>query len=176
MHLLKGLFFSVLVAVSSVALAFKPEMGEVPANLTGHLEYVDGTPLDLNALKGKPTVLYFGGDWCVPCQETRPYVMAYAKDFGDRANFIFVSMDDNVKRPSKKDDAIAMSPMKVAMPRLALCPPGQCLSGLKDLGDFGRIWGFPFGIMLDKEGKVVWKVNRGMPLRHSLGDELKKHL
>lgn len=175
MSFLKKLCIAVAALGCSAVLAFKPEMGEVPANLTEHLEYVDGTPLDLQALKGKPTVLYFGGDWCQPCQETRPFVMATAQKFGDKAHFVFISMDDNAKRQVKKDEATT-SPMKIAMPRLAICPPGKCMSGLRDLGDFGRIYGYPFGVILDKDGKVVWKVNRGMPLRHALGDELGKHL
>jgi thiol-disulfide isomerase/thioredoxin len=172
MHVWKSLILFAALVCSSVSFAFKPEVGEVPANLTEHLEYVDNTRLDLSALKGKPTVLYFGADWCLPCQETRPFVVAAAKKYGADANFVFVSMDDNTKRDAKKAEALASAPMKIAMPRMALCPPGKCMSGLRDLGEFGRIYGYPTAIVLDREGKVVWKVNRGAPIRHSLGDVL----
>ena len=174
MQIRKAILLIGLLLGFTAASAFKPEMGEVPASLAQHLEYVDGTPLDLDALKGKPTVLYFGGDWCVPCQETRPFVIEVAKKYGNAANVVFVSMDDNVKRETKKAEAVATAPMKIAMPRVALCPPGKCLDGLRDLGAFGRIYGYPTAIVLNKEGAVVWKVNRGMPIRYSLGDVLKE--
>ena len=168
MKVWKTILFVAMLLGASAASAFKPEIGEVPANLTGQLEFVDGTPLDLTALKGKPTVLYFGADWCVPCQETRPFVIAHAKKYGKDANFVFISMDDNTKRAIKKSEGEASAPLRIAMPRLAVCPPGKCMSGLKDLGEFGRIYGFPMAFVLDRDGKLVWKVNRGAPIRYSL--------
>jgi thiol-disulfide isomerase/thioredoxin len=173
MKALKALLIFATLLAASAAFAFKPEMGEAPANLTEHLEYVDNVPLDLVVLKGKPTVLYFGADWCVPCQETRPFVVAAAKKYGHDANFIFVSMDDNTKREGKKAEAEVSAPMKIAMPRLALCPPGKCMSGLRDLGEFGRIWGYPMAVVLNKDGVVVWKVNRGAAIRYELGNTVK---
>lgn len=173
MRLRTRLLLAATLLACASAFAFKPEMGEAPASLAGHLEYVDGTPLDLGALKGRPTVLYFGGDWCLPCQETRPFVVAAAKKYGQDANFVFVSMDDNAKRGAKRAEAAASAPLKIAMPRLALCAPGTCLDGLRDLGAFGRIYGYPTAIVLDKNGVVVWKVNRGMPIRYSLDETVK---
>lgn len=173
MQLFKAILLATALFGGSAAFAYKPEVGEVPANLDTHLEYVDGTPLDLRALQGKPTVLYFGADWCVPCQETRPFVHAHALKFGADVNFVFVSMDDNTLRAGKKDEAEAVAPMKIAMSRLALCPPKKCMSGLRDLGEFGRIYGYPSAVVLDKNGVVVWKANRGMPIRYSLPDVLK---
>ena len=163
--LITGLFLG-----CSAAFAFKPELGEPPASLAEHLEYVDGTQLDLVALKGKPVVLYFGADWCVPCQvHGRPATIAVAQKYAAQGvEVIFVSMDDNTKRDTRKSEATAMPYMKIAMPRLAICPPGKCLEGLRDLGAFGRIWGYPSAFVLDKDGVLASRLRSGTSIRDGL--------
>lgn len=161
---------SALFAACTAAAAFKPEIGEPPASLAEHLEYVDGSKLDVAALKGKPVVLYFGADWCVPCQEYgRPTTLEVARKYAPQGvEVIFVSMDDNTKREARKAEAIATPYLKIAMPRLELCPPGKCLNGLRDLGDFGRIWGYPSAFILDKNGVLAARLRSGKSIRDGL--------
>ena len=147
---------------SQSAFAYKPEVGEAPAALDGKLELVSGAPLDLSAFRGRPTVLYFGADWCLPCIERgRPAAVAAAKKYGPSGlQVVFVSMDDNRFRARKVDESHDLG-IPIAMARLDLCPPGQCLGGLKDLGDFGRIYVVPTAIVLDHNGVVRAKMDRG---------------
>ena len=147
--------------LASPAWAAKPEVGEAPATLE-RLEYIDGTPIDLSAFKGKPTVLYFGADWCVPCVERgRPTVQRVLNKYGSQGlQVLFISMDDNRFRPGKVDEA-KNTGMKIAMSRLDLCPPGKCLDGLRDVGQFGRVYVYPTAIVLDKNGIVRAKMDRG---------------
>ncbi len=144
------------------AHAYKPEIGEVPAPLH-KLEYVDGTPFDLSALRGKPAVIYFGADWCFPCVERgRPATVAVNNKYGPMGlQVIFVSMDDNKFRSQKIEEAKRLG-LRIAMVQTAICPSGKCPDGLRDLGDFGRIYVYPTAFILDSSGIVRAKLDRGM--------------
>ncbi|MCJ0763964.1 TlpA family protein disulfide reductase [Variovorax terrae] len=148
-------------------LAWSPEKGEIPLAPDVY-EYVDGTDISLAALRGRPTVLYFGGDWCIPCQETRPYVLKLAKELPGKVNVVFFSSDDNRDRPAKLAESRA-SDYRIAMPRYSAYPPGSRPKGLRDVGAFGRIYSFPTAIVLDASGKVVQKYERGMSIRTEIG-------
>jgi thiol-disulfide isomerase/thioredoxin len=99
-------FLLMVLAAGTTAHAYEPEIGELPGPI-GQLEYVDGIPLDVSALRGKPLVLYFGADWCVPCVERgRPATVKVAKRYGPMGlQVIFVSMDDNKFRQQKIDES-----------------------------------------------------------------------
>jgi thiol-disulfide isomerase/thioredoxin len=148
-------------------LAWKPEIGDMPL-APDIYEYVDGSDILLASLRGKPTVLYFGGDWCIPCQETRPYVLKLVKELPGKVNVVFFSSDDNRDRPAKRAESQA-GDYRIAMPRYDAYPPGSRPKGLRDVGAFGRIYSFPTAIVLDAEGKVVQKYERGMTIRTQIG-------
>lgn len=151
----------VLFLACTLSHAYKPELGEAPAAMD-RLEYVDGTPVDLLALRGSPTVLYFGADWCVPCVERgRPATMAAASKYGPMGlKVIFVSMDDNKFRASKVEEENRLG-MRIAMARMEICPPHKCPSGSPDLGAFGRIYYFPTAFVLDANGVVRARMSFG---------------
>ena len=173
--LVKSLLSMVLAAVTS-ANAYEPEIGELPGPIE-QLEYVDGAPLDVSALRGKPLVLYFGADWCVPCVERgRPATVKVANKYGPMGlQVVFVSMDDNKFRQQKIEESKTLG-MRIAMPRMAVCPPGKCPAGLKDVGAFGRIYLFPTAIVLDANGIVRAKMDRGMGIEGGLDSAAAKVL
>ncbi|WP_157267374.1 peroxiredoxin family protein [Azohydromonas aeria] len=150
-----------LLMAAGTAHAWKPEIGEAPAN-PGNVEYTDGTKVSLEKLRGHPTVLYFGGDWCEPCR-TRGYPAikaAHQKYKAQGLQFVFFSMDDNALREHKAQEA-ATTGIPIAMPALDTCPPRSCPFGVKDLVDFGRIYKFPTAIILDSKGIVRSKLETG---------------
>jgi thiol-disulfide isomerase/thioredoxin len=162
---------TLLLAVAWTALpahAYEPEIGQVPAAIDT-IEYVDGSALDLRRLLGKPVVLYIGADWCVPCvQRGRPATTAVAKRYGPLGlQVIFVSMDDNRFRPGKLEEARARE-MLIAMPKLDICPPGKCVDGVRTLGKFGRLYTLPTAIVLDAQGVVRAKLERGNGVESNL--------
>ncbi|MBK8070681.1 MAG: TlpA family protein disulfide reductase [Ramlibacter sp.] len=174
MNILNALLLTISMAFSSQAFAFPPEIGEVPG-LLDKLEYVDGTPLDLATLRGKPVVLYFGADWCVPCVEKgRPTATKVARKYGPMGlEVIFVSMDDNKLRPLKAQEATALG-IRIAMPKLDVCPVGKCTTGVRDVGSFGRIYTFPSAVVLDSQGVVRAKMDMGMGVLHGLEPAVQK--
>jgi thiol-disulfide isomerase/thioredoxin len=171
MKKLAQFFILMLWIVQMPAHAWKPEIGEMPGSLQQKLEYVDGSPLELSALRGKPVVLYFGGDWCPPCVSSgRPATASVAKKYGPMGlQVVFASLDDNRFRPLKLQEAKGLA-MSIVMPKIDICPPGTCLgsSQLGDLGDFGRVYVFPTAIVLDADGIVRAKMDRGAGVRGGL--------
>ncbi|MBC7716573.1 MAG: hypothetical protein H7143_06550, partial [Pseudorhodobacter sp.] len=70
---------------------------------------------------------------------------------------VFVSMDDNRFRQRKIDES-ATPELKIAMPLLSICAPGKCPSGIKNLGNFGRLYAFPTAVVIDQFGVVSVKL------------------
>ena len=173
-HLATVVALLLLLISQPFAHAFKPEIGETPAPLE-KLEYVDGSVFDVASLIGKPTVLYFGADWCVPCIERgRPAAVATANKYGPLGlQVIFVSMDDNRFRAAKVLESNSLG-MRIAMARMDICPPGKCLNGIRDLGAFGRIYVYPTAIVLDANGVVRAKMDRGMGVAAGLDTAAKE--
>lgn len=58
--------------------------------------------------------------------------------------------------------------MRIATPRMDICPPVKCLEGIRDLGEFGRNWVYPTAIVLDTSVTVRSKMDRGMGVEGGL--------
>ena len=163
-NMLKQLLMIFLAAHVS-AHALKPEIGERPEPLT-RLEYVDGTKFDIQNLRGKPAVIYFGADWCGPCRvKGRPATERVAKKYGPLGlQVIFVSMDDNKFRQNKVEEARQLG-LSIVMPSLEVCPPHKCPSGLRDLKE---VYLYPTAFVLDAEGVLRAKMDHGQGVQGGL--------
>lgn len=61
--------------------AAPPAVGEVATNFTART--LDGTPVELSELRGRPVWLLFGATWCAACRSEQPDVQAAAEQYGD---------------------------------------------------------------------------------------------
>jgi thiol-disulfide isomerase/thioredoxin len=64
-----------------------------PIDLRGH--DLDGKPLSLTSMRGKPTVVNVWGSWCADCHAEQPKLVAAAQELGDQANFVGIDSRDN---------------------------------------------------------------------------------
>jgi protein SCO1/2 len=102
-YLLVAAIFAVAVIVSAassfafVALTRSPGQGKVPVG--GPFTLVDdaGTPVTESALKGKPSVIYFGYTFCPDvCPTTLFDLSRWIQKLGpdaDKLNYVFVTVD-----------------------------------------------------------------------------------
>jgi cytochrome c biogenesis protein CcmG/thiol:disulfide interchange protein DsbE len=60
------------------------------------LRTLDGHPLSLVSLRGRPVVLNFWASWCVSCKDEHRYLLEAAKDYGPQGvAFVGVAFKDS---------------------------------------------------------------------------------
>lgn len=156
------------------ALAWKPEIGETPKPITS-VEYLDGTAIDLKRFQGKPLVIYFGGDWCVNCvQDGMPAMISVSKKYLPKGlQVLYVNTDDNAIREAKSREAQSHG-WQIAMPKLADWPVGKYGGTIRDMGEFGRIFGYPTTVLVDASGVVREKFQGGRAHRSGVDEAVGK--
>jgi thiol-disulfide isomerase/thioredoxin len=55
---------------------------------------LDGRPLSLASLRGKPTVVNVWGAWCTFCRAEAPFLVAAHQQLGDKAHFVGIDVRD----------------------------------------------------------------------------------
>jgi cytochrome c biogenesis protein CcmG/thiol:disulfide interchange protein DsbE len=70
----------------------KAKVGEVAPDFT--LPGLDGKPVSLSGLRGRPVVLTFFASWCNPCEQDMPILERAQHDNGDRIAVVGVNYRD----------------------------------------------------------------------------------
>ncbi len=98
--------FPFLIAVTATPLAAQTDevglpLGTVPEAVV--IEDLDGNDVDLaQYIGGKPTLFQFWAHWCEQCEQLKPAMEAAHEKYGDRVNFIAVSVAINQSKRSIK--------------------------------------------------------------------------
>jgi peroxiredoxin len=112
--------------------------------VTGTL--VGGGTWNLAAQRGKVVVLNFWGPWCPPCRvETPDFDKAYRATKAEGVEFMGVAVRD-----TEENVEFFLRDNKISYPSL-FDRPGKTVQAFRDL----RVGGFPFTIIIDKEGRVA---------------------
>jgi len=138
-----------------------PPLPDKPAVFA--FDSLDDRPVSSAVMRGKPSVLAIVTTGDIVGQAQVDYLVAMAKNDGDKVNYAVVAL-----HPRKEIVLVEayMSTLKVTFP-VAL---GDA-STMTAAGPFGEIPAVPTVVVLDREGRIVWK-HTGL----AKSDELRGHM
>ena len=125
------------------------------------LNTLDGKPVALKELRGKPVLINFWASWCPPCLKETPDLVAAYKELGqDKVTFIGIGTQDDTDKLAKfaKDNSV---------PYLIVEDPKGTA------GDSYSVLGLPMTILVDSNG-IVRKVFSGPVTTDQVVTEMKK--
>jgi thiol-disulfide isomerase/thioredoxin len=100
----------------------------------------------------KPLLINFWATWCDPCREEFPDLVKIRGEFGDKIDFILVSLDDLAE--INGDVPKFLAEMKAEMPAYLLKTPDEN----EAISAVSKDWkgGLPFTILFDEKGGVSY--------------------
>ena len=110
---------------------------------------LDGLPVSLAELEGRPVMINFWATWCQPCVVEHPVLQAAARRWEGRAHFIGIVYQDD------PDLIRAFIARRGGWGRTLLDPDGETAIA------YG-VYGAPETFFIDSEGTVVRKVTGPM--------------
>lgn len=131
-----------------------------PVELSGTT--LDGEPLSLEQLRGKPVVVNFWGSWCADCRTEAADLVAAHDKLGDAAHFVGVNLRD----PSVAPAEAFVRRYDVPFPSL-YDPNGQALLAFPGSVSLRAT---PTTLVLDAEGRVAASIAGPVPSTLTLTD------
>jgi thiol-disulfide isomerase/thioredoxin len=109
---------------------------------------IDGNPIDLDALKGKVTIVDIWGTWCPPCRQEIPSFVKLQETYGDQG---FQMVGLNFERGESEEENVKMIRETIASLKINYpCALGND-SVLEQVPQFE---GYPTTLFIDKSGNV----------------------
>jgi len=135
------------------------ERGE-PVSYDG--DDLDGNPLSLAEMRGKPVVVVVWGSWCTPCRAEAPAVVKAADELGDAAHFVGVNIRD---ASPVKGQAFVRS-QGIDYPSY-FSPGGDALLAFQGKLEPRTI---PAFVVLDGDGRIAASIIGSLPSTQTLVD------
>jgi thiol-disulfide isomerase/thioredoxin len=124
-----------------------------PIELTG--KDLDGRPLSLASLRGKPTVINVWGSWCTACRAEAPFLVDAHTQLGDTARFVGIDVRDGGTAQAKAYET-----------HFGTSWPSYYSDGGEALLAFHGVLTpntIPATVVLDAQGRVAASVIGGVP-------------
>jgi len=148
-----ALFLAACAGPASGVVAAPPGVSTTP--LVPVAEYafdsLDDRPVSSQSTRGKPTVIAFVTTGSLLAQAQVDFLVAMAKNDGDRVNYAVVALETRENRELVELYRKALSiPFPVAM------ADAETLAGA---GAFHDVSAVPVTVLLDPSGRVVWRAD-----------------
>jgi hypothetical protein len=150
-------------AEAPVGVSEKPGASFPDKPVSYAFDPLDERPVSSAAHRGKPTVLVFVTTGDIVGQAQVGYLVAMAKNDGAKVNYALIALHPRKEIPIVEAYAAAL---KVEFP-VALSDA----SVMTAAGPFGEISAVPTVVVLDRDGRIVWK-HTGL----AKSDELRGHM
>jgi thiol-disulfide isomerase/thioredoxin len=124
-----------------------------PVALSG--KDLDGKPITLESMRGKPTVVNVWGSWCADCHKEQPEIVAAARRLGDKANFVGIDSRDGGTAQARAYN----QRYGITWPSF-FSPGGEALLAFPGVIGANSV---PSTIVLDAEGRPAAAINGTVP-------------
>jgi hypothetical protein len=125
--------------------------GGVHAPADFAFDSLDDRPVSTEAARGKPTVLTFVTTSSLPSQAQVDFLVAMSKHDGDRVNYAVVALERSDDR-----ELVELYKKALSIPFPVAIADARTLAGAGAFGDVGAV---PVTVMLDRLGRIVWRVD-----------------
>ncbi len=112
---------------------------------------LDERTVNGDATRGKPTVIVFMTTSSLPAQAQVDFLISMAKRDAARVNYAAVALETEPNR-----EMVELYKKSLGIPFPVALADAQTLAGM---GPFGDVSGVPVTVLLDRAGRVVWRVD-----------------
>jgi thiol-disulfide isomerase/thioredoxin len=116
---------------------------------------LDGRPISLDSMRGKPTVVTVWGSWCASCRKDSPYLVAAQRKLGDHVNFVGIDSRDAGSAQAKAYN----QRFGIGWPSF-FSPGGEALLAFPGVLTPNSV---PATVVLDARGRPAVDINGGVP-------------
>lgn len=125
-----------------------PSVGLEPGQLAPDFELtgLDGKPVRLSELRGRPLLLNFWATWCAPCRQEMPLLQKAAERHAEQG-LVVVGVDVGEEAEAVRNYIEALG---VGFPIL--------LDSTQDVSDLYRVYGLPTSFFIDPQGVIDFRL------------------
>lgn len=131
---------------------------------------IHGVPLSLANFKGRPVLLDFWASWCIPCRHSNPHLKELYTKYHDKGLEIIGVSDDDTKEDAWKK-AVASDGIDIWHHVLRGAEVNEDEDDEKDINNKFGIYSLPTKILLDKNGMIVGRYDKGTPEEQAAMDK-----
>ena len=134
---------------------------------------LDGKDLKLADLKGKVVLLDFWATWCEPCKIETPWLIDMQKKYGPKGfTVVGVAMDEGGQKIVQPYTQSTVFDMEDGSKQAINYP---VVLGSDALSDKFGVNGFPTGVLISRDGKLV-KITSGLVSRDELVKDIESQM
>ncbi|TXH22368.1 MAG: AhpC/TSA family protein [Chitinophagaceae bacterium] len=114
-----------------------------------------GEAFDSKNLRGKYVLIDFWGSWCGPCRKSNPHLKELYKKYNTKGFEIVGIAQEMIPNVEKAKAALTKAVVKDGLPWVQIL--NNEMKDDLDLVKTYNVKGFPTKILVDKEGKMIWR-------------------